>query len=153
MDFWWKIQSVKCLPRSCFQDFVKWQGSSSQLDSMKWFCFDEFFQSRNSNKSLGYLQSFVMKKSKSKLPASVRFQNPDCQKKHSTLFSNFDYLFTTNTNKLQQMYLFLKFENRKLQSRVDILGSSKFICQIKRCKLLTSKPCEKNALLLLFHYR
>ena len=43
----------KCWPRSCFQDFlsfsVKWP-CYSQLDSMKQFCFDEFFLSRNSNK-------------------------------------------------------------------------------------------------------
>lgn len=53
-DLWWKSQSRKCWPRSGFEDFiffsVKWQGSS-QLDSMKQFCFDEFFLSRNSNKS------------------------------------------------------------------------------------------------------
>ena len=54
MDLWWKSQSRKCWPRSGFEDLiffsVKWQGSS-QLDSMKQFCFDEFFLSRNSNKS------------------------------------------------------------------------------------------------------
>ena len=36
----------KCWPRSCFQDFlsfsVKWP-CYSQLDSMKQFCFDDFF--------------------------------------------------------------------------------------------------------------
>ena len=45
-DLWWKSQSRKCWPRSGFEDFiffsVKWQGSS-QLDSMKQFCFDDFF--------------------------------------------------------------------------------------------------------------
>ena len=53
-DLWWKSQSRKWWPRSGFEDFVyfsvKWLGSS-QLESMKQFCFDEFFLSRNSNKS------------------------------------------------------------------------------------------------------
>ena len=51
--FWKEFVMEKCWPRSCLQDFqsfsVKWP-CYSQLDSMKQFCFDEFFLSRNSNK-------------------------------------------------------------------------------------------------------
>ena len=54
IDLWWKSQSRKCWLRSGFEDFqsfsVKWP-CYSQLGSMKQFCFDEFLQSRNSNKS------------------------------------------------------------------------------------------------------
>ena len=44
--FWKEFVMEKCWPRSCLQDFqsfsVKWP-CYSQLDSMKQFCFDDFF--------------------------------------------------------------------------------------------------------------
>ena len=97
------------------------------------------------------------------------FQNPDCQKKHSIFFSNFDYSqykqITANlfvSDQIQcigvRLVFFrfrfcslkwingvkMKYENRKFQSKADVLGSLKFIYQIKRFNLLTSRPCEKN---------